>query len=48
MQLVSEKEKKEIKRLLESQEKIPSSVKSLVENQLQFFAELMYLIRKKD
>jgi hypothetical protein len=44
MQIITDQEKEEIVKLLKSQEKIPESIKLLVENQFEFFAYLMTIV----
>ena len=44
MQIVTDHEKEEIVKLLKSQERIPESIKLIVENQFEFFAYLMTIV----
>ena len=44
MQIITDQEKEEIVKLLKSEERIPESIKLIVENQFEFFAYLMTIV----
>ena len=46
MQIVTEKEKEEIVKLLKGQEVIPESVKAIIQSQFEFFAYIMTIIEQ--
>ena len=48
MQIVTEKEKEEIVKLLKGQEVIPESVIAIIQSQFEFFAYLMTVIQKEN
>lgn len=48
MQIVTEKEKEEIVKLLKGQEVIPESVIAIIQNQFEFFAYLMTVIQEEN